>query len=163
MSRRTRGVATCGLLAATLALAGCESDKVPLDSPTPSPVVGAACQRLLDALPDTVDDELRRPVDPEDALGAAWGDPAITLTCGGTMPPDFDRFAACEEADGVGWYVPEEQVSDQGLDVVMTTIGRRPVVQVRVPSSYRPAGPAAAMVDLAPAIKEHTRLRKPCV
>lgn len=144
-------------------LVACESDRVPLESPSPGPSARGRCERLLEALPDTVDDQLRRPVDPDDALGAAWGDPAITLVCGGDMPGDFDRFSACEVADDVGWYVPEGQFSDQGVDAVLTTVGYRPVVQVRVPAAYRPEGPAAAMVDLAPAIKDTLVLVKPCV
>lgn len=157
-----RGAALCGVLALA-ALTGCQSDRVPIDSPTPGAVARDRCQRFLEALPDTVNDQLRRPVDPDDALGAAWGDPAIELTCGGQMPADFDRFSACEVADDVGWYVPEEQFSDQGLDVVMTTVGVRPIVQVRLPASYRPEGAAATMVDLAPAIKAELRQVKPCV
>jgi hypothetical protein len=116
----------------------------------------------VDDLPDQVADELRRPVDPDDALGAAWGEPAITMTCGGAMPSSFDRFSSCEVADGVGWFVPPDQFEDLSSDAVMTTVGYRPVVQVRVPASYRPEGTAAAMIDLAPALKKHLRLIRPC-
>ena len=151
------------LCTAMLGLSGCESDEVPIDSPGATAAVVATCRALLEALPDTVNDEPRRAVDPDDALGAAWGDPAIVLTCGGPMPEDFDRFSTCQEADGVGWYVPEEQVADQGLDVVMTTVGFRPIVSVRLPASYRPEGAAATMVDLAPAITSQLRQVRPCV
>jgi hypothetical protein len=151
------------LWAAMLGLSGCESDKVPIDSPGATEAAATTCRALLEDLPDTVNDELRRSVDPEDALGAAWGDPPIILTCGGPMPGSFDRFSTCQEADGVGWYVPEEQVADQGLDVVMTTVGFRPNVQVRLPASYRPEGAAATRVDLAPAIKSQLRQVRPCV
>ena len=51
-------------------------------------------------------------------------------------------------------------MTDQGRDVVMTTIERSPRVEVVVPAEYRP--PAAVMVDLAEAIKQHTRLVKRC-
>ena len=39
---------------------------------------------------------------------------------------------------------------------MMTTIGRTPAVEVTVPASYRP--PDAVMVDVAAAIKQHTRV-----
>jgi hypothetical protein len=141
---------------------GCESDKVPIESPSPGATARAGCATFLAALPNTVDDQLRRPVDPEDALGAAYGDPPIVVTCGGSMPADFDRFSVCQVADGVGWYVPEDQIGSEPVDVVMTTVGFRPVVRVRVPASYWPAGAPAAQIDLAPAIKRHLRLVEPC-
>jgi hypothetical protein len=160
----TRGVVVSASLCAALALAGCESDKVPIDAPAPADEAQAArCRALIDALPDTVAHQLRRPVDPEDAYGAAWGDPAITLTCGGAMPSGFDRFAACEVANGVGWYADEELASDQSLDATLTTVGYVPIVSVHVPATYRPAGIASTMVALAPAVKQHLRLVKPCV
>ncbi|MFN8194734.1 MAG: DUF3515 domain-containing protein [Nocardioidaceae bacterium] len=164
-SARTRGVViSAASLLLALTLAGCESDKVPIDSPTPgSDAQATRCRALLDALPDTVFHELRRSVDPEDALGAAWGDPAITLTCGGDMPSGFDRFSTCEVADGVGWYADEDEATDQSLDATLTTVGYEPVVSVRLPATYRPEGIASTMVALAPAIKRHLRLVEPCV
>jgi len=120
-----------------------------------------ACRNLVDALPDRVADQDRRPVEPDSGLSAAWGDPAIVLRCGVPTPAALDEFAACQEANGVGWFVPEEQVEDQHADVVMTTIGRAQNVEVRVPATYRP--PAAAMVDLAAAIKTTIVEEEPCV
>ena len=141
-----------GLLLVGL-LSACESDKVPIGSPTLEAADRAACTDLVDALPDTVADELRRPVDPEDALGAAYGDPAIVLVCGADMPADFDEFSPCVEVDGVGWYVPVDEMGDQPTSVTMTTIGFRPAVQVTVPEAYWRQGAPAAQVDLAPAIR----------
>lgn len=158
MSVWTRGVVVFSL---GLALAGCGSDEVPVDSPAVSADVRAVCERLVATLPDTVSDQQRRPVDPEDALGAAWGDPAITLTCGVAMPDDFDEFSTCQEANGVGWYIPDEATEDQGADVVMTTVGFEPVVRVQLPARYRP--PAAAMVDLAAPLRRTLEQVQPCV
>ncbi len=149
--RRTPALGATLLL--LTALSACESDEVPLSSPTPDAADRTACERLVDALPDTVDDELRRPVDPEDALGAAYGDPAIVLLCGGEMPTSFDEFSPCVEVGGVGWYIPEELLGNEPTEVVMTTIGFRPVVQVRVPVDYWREGAAAAQADLASAIR----------
>ena len=91
---------------------------------------------------------------------AAWGNPAIVLRCGVPRPRGFDEFAVCHETNGVGWFVPEEQIEDQGADVVMTTIGFEQNVEVRLPAEYRP--PAAAMVDVAEAVKRSIRQVKPC-
>jgi Protein of unknown function (DUF3515) len=157
-TRSLRVAAAAGLLV----LSACESDQVPLDAPQPTGPAAAQCAALIDDLPDTVNDQLRRPVSPSDALGAAWGDPAIVVLCGGAMPASYDEFSACDVADGVGWYVPPEQIEDQSLDAVITTIGLRPIVQLRIPADYRPEGVAAAMVELAPAIKKHLELVRPC-
>ena len=43
----------------------------------------------------------------------------------------------------------------------MTSVGRSVYVEVRLPERYWP--PAAAMVDLAPAVKRATRSLRPCV
>ncbi len=56
--------------------------------------------------------------------------------------------------------MPEETVDDQSADVVLTTIGRTPSVELKVPASYRP--PAAAMVDVSRAIRTRTRTLAPC-
>jgi hypothetical protein len=146
---------TLGVVAALLVTSsGCESDQVPLSSPTPDAAGRSACRALVDALPNAVADQLRRPVDPADALGAAYGDPAIVLLCGGEMPADFDQFSPCVVADGVGWYIPEDQLGNEPTEVVMTTIGFRPVVQVTVPRAYWREGASAAQTDLATAIKQ---------
>jgi hypothetical protein len=141
-----------------LLLAGCESDQVPISATTPSPADRTRCQSLVDALPDTVSSEQRRSVSPDDALGAAWGDPAIVLTCGGAWK--VPETASCQEVNGVDWYAPEADFNDQTVDVVLTTIGYAPVVRVEVPARYRP--PNAVMVDLAPAIKKALKRTQPC-
>jgi Protein of unknown function (DUF3515) len=122
----------------------------------------AVCQRLVNALPDEVDGQSRRKTQPAAALGGAWGDPAIVAQCGVGVPQEFSRTADCTEADGVGWFVPSDQADDQTSDVVMSTAGYRPILQVTVPASYRPNGPAAVMVQLAPMVKQYTKLVKPC-
>ncbi|MDQ3615291.1 MAG: DUF3515 domain-containing protein [Actinomycetota bacterium] len=120
-----------------------------------------ACARLIEALPDAVSDQQRQDIEPAEAYGAAWGDPAIVLRCGVDPPEGFDEFATCQRANGVDWFVPEAQIEDQGADVVMTTVGFEQSVEVAVPAEYRP--PAVAMVDLAGAIKRSIRQTKPCV
>lgn len=155
---RTAGAVACLVLLGTLA--SCGGD-VEVDSPALEGADADACAALVDALPDAISDQERRPVEPADAYGAAWGDPAIVLRCGVSMPEEFDAFASCHVTNGVGWFVPESQAEDQQADVVMTTVGRAQNVQVTVPARYRP--PATAMVDLAPAIKSTIREVQPCV
>ncbi len=118
-----------------------------------------ACAALVEALPDRVSDQERRETK-GNPLGAAWGDPAIVLRCGVGEPEDYDPFAGCQTVDGVDWFVPLEQIEDQGADAVLTTLGRRPAVEVVVPADQRP--PDAVMVDLADAIKAHTSAQEPC-
>ncbi len=150
-----RGVVVCALL---LLLAGCGKEPVSIEHTAPSPEDAARCQALVKALPDALSDQDRRLVSPAAALGAAWGDPPIVLTCGGDWP--IPATAACQEVDGVGWYVPEDAFDDQSADVLMTSIGFEPVVQVELPADYRP--PASAMVELAPAIKKSLKVTTPC-
>jgi hypothetical protein len=111
------------------------------------------------ALPATVDGEPRRH-DTGSVYVAAWGDPAIVLRCGVGTPAGFDRFSTCQRADGIDWFVPDAIMSDQNADVLMTTVGRSPSVDVTVPARYRPSlGP---MVDLAPALQARTTPGTPC-
>ena len=106
------------------------------------------------ALPAHVSDQSRRHTSGS-PLGAAWGDPAIVLRCGVGAPEGYEPGSPCQRVNGVDWFVPEDQIEDQGSDVLLTTIGRSPAVEVAVPSDYRP--PNAVMVDLADAI---TRLER---
>ena len=122
----------------------------------------ATCRGFLDDLPATLAQQQARDVAPAAAPARAWGDPPIVVLCGAAVPEGFTRFSSCEEAEGVGWYVPEEQVSDQRADAVLTAVGYRPVVQLRVPAEYRPEGPAAALAELGPPVKRHLRLVKRC-
>ena len=145
----------CALL---LLLANCGKEPVAIEHTSPSPEDAARCEALVEALPDTLSDQDRRLVSPAAALGAGWGDPPIVLTCGGDWQiPDG---ASCQEADGVGWYVPESAFDDQSADVEMTSIGFEPTVRVELPADYRP--PATAMVELASAIKKTLKVTTPC-
>ena len=151
-----------GLLCLALLLAGCGKEPVSIPTLRLTAADRARCQRLTDALPDSVAGQGKRKTQPAEALGGAWGDPAIVARCGVEVPADFSRSAGCQEADGVGWFIPDSQVEDQSADVVMSTAGYRPVLQVTVPATYRPDGPAAVMVELAPMVKQYTRLVHPC-
>jgi hypothetical protein len=159
----TRGArASAGALAVALVLTACGKEPVSIPTLRLSAADQAVCQRVTDALPDTVAEQSRRKTQPAEALGGAWGDPAIVAQCGVPVPAGFNRTSPCQTADGVGWYVPESQFADDSSDIVISTAGYRPVVQVTIPARYRPEGLAAAMVELAPMVKEYTKLVQPC-
>jgi hypothetical protein len=145
----------------TVLAGGCGAGAVPVDAPTPEGEAARSCAALVDDLPGTVADLDRREVEAGDAPAAAWGDPAIVLTCGVGPPRGLDELATCQETNGVGWFIPEAQITGEPEDIVMTTIDRVPRVQVRLPEDHWP--PAAAMSNLAKAIKAHTRQTKPCL
>jgi hypothetical protein len=151
-------VAGVAALLAVLALlvSGC---KVDVPQTKVSEADQAACRALVAALPGSVSDQKRRETT-GNPLAAAWGDPAIVLRCGVGEPADYDPLVGCQTVNGMDWYVPQKGMNDQDEDVVMTTYGREPAVEVRLPAQYRP--PVAAMVDLAAAIGKHTRVVKRC-
>ncbi|HYH35846.1 MAG TPA: DUF3515 domain-containing protein, partial [Nocardioides sp.] len=119
-------------LLSAMVLAGCSTGPVAIRAPELDAEEARACQELVDALPRTLDGAERREVEPADAPGAAWGDPAVVLTCGGEVPGDFTRTAFCQEVDGVGWYVADAALADESVDVTLVTVGYRPIVSVVV-------------------------------
>ena len=157
--RRVRGVALSGLL---LALAGCADEPVSIPSSDVGPAARVTCEQFLADLPSQLAGQRKRALARNGALGAAWGDPAIVLTCGGGLPDDFDRFAQCVEANGVGWFVPEDAEADQSSTAVLTAAGYRPVVRVTVPGDYRPEGVASVMAQLADPVRDHLKLVDRC-
>ncbi len=149
-------------------LAGCSSggsadgSAVAVEAPTLPPSAAAACRALVADLPHRLAGQPARPVTPHDAPAAAWGDPAITLACGADVPRELTRFSACVQANGVGWFVPPAQEQDPSADVTWTAVGYRPRVAVHVPAGYRPEGAAAVIAELAPTVRRHLRLVRPC-
>lgn len=119
-----------------------------------------ACKHLLNDLPATVDDQPLRSVDGS-SYAAAYGDPAIVVRCGVPEPKDW-KFAWCQTANGIDWYIADqdEAFADQSRDIVMTTLYRKPALEVRLPARYRP--PSTAMVDLQPAISKDSRKTGSC-
>jgi hypothetical protein len=152
------GVVACAVLALPGLLGGCAVD---VESPDLEGADAQNCRALVAAVPDSVDGAERREVSPEDAYAAAWGDPAIVLRCGVEMPASFDETASCQVTNGVGWFIPEDQITGSAVEITMTTIGRAQNVEVVLPPEHFP--PAAAMVDLAAAISETVPEVRPCV
>jgi hypothetical protein len=145
-------------------VAGCGGGAVEVaDAPDPGDL-GArearGCTELLAALPDVVDGLQRRQVEPAGAYAAAWGDPAVVLRCGVGRPAGFDALSSCQITNGVAWFIPDSQITGKPEAITMTTIGRSPGVEVRLPVESFP--PAGAMVDLAGPIKQTTRKVERC-
>ncbi len=145
-----------GVVVLLAVLTGC---KVEVPDTEVSAADRTACRALVAALPVSVSDQGERETT-GNPLGAAWGDPPIVLRCGVGEPADYDPLVGCQTVNGMDWYVPGDGMNDQDQEVVMTTYGREPAVEVRLPAQYRP--PVAAMVDLAEAVEEHTRVVKEC-
>lgn len=84
------------------------------------------------------------------------------VRCGVPKPKGFDLTAACESANGVGYFIPDEQYDDQGLDLTLTAAGYEPRVEISIPAKYRPNASPAAMSVLAPLIQAHLTLVDDC-
>lgn len=138
---------------ALVGTAGCAAE---LSPPTPNGRAAAQCRNLTRALPQVVDQQKRRDVEPRSDFTSGWGRPAITLACGVDKPAGMHEASKCWEVNGVGWYAEERDA-----DIRYTTIGRSTLVQVTVPNKYTPQ--ANALVDLAPAVKSQIPLDQPCV
>ena len=143
-----------GALPLALLLGGC-SRPVALPDPAPTGADLATCTALMADLPEQVLDQERRKAEPG-VFSAAWGDPAITLRCGVSKPPELGPASTCLEANGVGWFTEE---AEGGL--LFTTIGRQTYVELAVPSAYAPE--SGALVDVAATVAAHNRLLSPCV
>jgi hypothetical protein len=147
------------VLAGVLA-AGCGGQgPVRIDAAPPSRADDQPCRELLESLPETVADLPARDVEPADAWGAAWGDPAVVLMCGSEPPAGFGRTSACTSVNGVDWYIPQEQIEGGG-DITMTTVDRAQYVRVELPAEHFP--PAAAMADLAGPVRQALRRTRGC-
>lgn len=133
-------------------LAACSPATVTIPAPELDAAETTACAALVDALPARLVGQDRR--SPDVDHGAAWGDPVIVLRCGVDEPAGFDELATCQVVNDVAWYIPEEQVTGAPVDILMTTVGRRPGVEVALPAEYFP--PAAAMAQLSDALTATT-------
>lgn len=159
-----RGAVVCTALAG--ALGACSPGAVEIDEADGlSDAERSACRALVEDLPEELVDLSSREVEPADALGAAWGDPAIVVRCGVAMPDDFDEVSPCEEVNGVGWFVRPSEFEDAGADLTAYTIGWEPAVSLSVPAEQRQdaANVAGALAQVSTTVKQHLELVQPCV
>lgn len=90
--------------------------------------VQASCAALVRLLPQKLGEASRRTTTPDATTTAAWGDPPITLVCGGASgSPRDETFSV----DGLRF-----AIHDVGAANTWTTRDRTPAVVVTVPDSY---------------------------
>jgi hypothetical protein len=105
-------------------------------------------------LPATVLGRTRTPL--QLAGAASWGEPAVVLRCG--LPEPAPTELDCMTVDDVDWVV------DARADpVVITTYGRSPALEVRIPASYGPSSAAAAAVDVEAVARALPTTTRACV
>lgn len=160
----SRGVVLCLTAGLPLLLAGCAVGPYAASPPPPSDDAAAACDELVAALPDTLAGQDRREVTGGADRVAAWGDPAIVLTCDVPLPDDFTDTSTCIEANGTGWYVPDSvlESDDETLDVTMTAVGFRPRIEVTLPGDYRPDGFQAVAGEIGRLVADRLELEQRC-
>ncbi|MCG5471344.1 DUF3515 domain-containing protein [Micromonospora sp. LAH09] len=88
------------------------------------------CRALLSQLPASIRDLTQRPVTAGPEQNAAYGDPALTVACGGTEP-EFPSTDEVWTVNRVCWHLAE-----QADAAVLSTVDRETLVTVRVPRSY---------------------------
>ena len=103
------------------------------------------CIEVENSAPVSVADQLVRETNPSDSGTVAWGDPAITLTCGVARPDALTATSQLISINGIDW-LPEELTKGQRF----TSTNTPEYVQVDVPKNYEPAG--NALIDLAEAL-----------
>jgi len=88
----------------------------------------AACAALVSTLPNALEAAQRRTTAPRSATTAAWGDPAITLSCGGASGSPLDEPFS---VNGIRW-----ALHDIGAGRTWTTLDRHPAVVITMPDAY---------------------------
>ncbi|WP_134738579.1 DUF3515 domain-containing protein [Nocardioides sp. 503] len=166
MARWARGVvASAGAVVLMSTLAAC-SGPPEVESVDLGEADAAACRDFVDDLPGSLAGLDRVDVEPDDALGAAWGDPAIVVTCGAAEPKDFDEVTwACQEVEGVGWFGDPSliEAGNQDEDITVWSLTHSPLVSVRIPSDYRPDGVPDALAGVATPLAADLDLVEPCL
>jgi Protein of unknown function (DUF3515) len=149
---------------------GCSSASlgaVSVTAPSPSGDVARQCAAVVaEAASQRVAGQEPRDITPTSSFVAAWGDPAILLTCSGTAPDALTPTSQCFRVNAVDWLVTQngravDPTAPLTGTLEFTTVGRSAYVEVVVPDAYQPA--ADALVDVARAVKNATTVTKPCV
>jgi hypothetical protein len=102
------------------------------------------CRALLSRLPGALRDRQRRPVTSGPEQNAAYGDPAITLACGGPRA-SVDPTGLVSLLSGVFWYAVEGPTAS-----TWTTVDREVPVTVTIPNGY--AQPGQWVIEFSPAV-----------
>src|SRR5699024_7032923 len=135
-------------LGVLLVTAGCGQQTVRMTPPEADASTTEVCSDLVSALPDTLMDADRAPIEPDTETMAAWGDPPIGLRCGVPPPSGLSAYSYLRQVDAVAW-LPQPGVEP----TLHTAVGRAAYVAVQAPPSYGP--PAAALSTVSELIDEH--------
>lgn len=109
--------------------------------PAPTGAVAARCRTLVAALPDDVVlHQHRRATSPSSPYTAAFGSPAVTVRCGGGLPP-HDPTSTVEAVNGVGWLLLP---SSHGAEHYVVYAGTTHLA-VDIPHAYLPANVLPAL------------------
>jgi len=157
----TRGAAAS---AAALLLSACGPSSVEIHAPELSKADAAACRTLVGDLPDRLAGHARVETTGDTRYGAAWGDPAIVLTCGVGRPAGFNDTSSCVTMNRTGWFVPDSVLlsSDETRDVTTTELNYRPRVRLFVPGGYRPEGFTNSIGEIGRLIEHDLRRTGRC-
>lgn len=104
------------------------------------------CRALLSQLPEQIDELVQRPVTAGPEQNAAYGDPAVTVACGGPEPT-YALTDTVYPLAGVCWHAAEEADG-----TVWTTLDREVPVRVSVPHGYE--APGQRVMEFSPTIVE---------
>lgn len=107
-------------------------------------------------------------------FGAAWGRPAIRLRCGVAEPATFvsevklQTGPPCLTVNGVDWYLqgedpPSFAETSSSQTLTVTTVFRKPAIELVIPERYGTQGPSTAMALLTDVIKRYTTLSERCL
>lgn len=144
---------------AVLVSGGC----APVLHVTPAPHANApACAQIMLNMPIELVGLAKRGTDGQ--ATAAWGetDPVV-LRCGvDPPPPTTDRCVTVTDVDGKSTDWLSVPATDGSGEWVLTSYGRRPAVEVRVPASVALKQPADLLVDLAPPL-QYASVERTCL
>lgn len=115
---------------ATPAPGAAPTEPVEMPAPELSERAETVCRALLSQLPATVDELVQRPVTEGAEQNAAYGDPPVTVACGGP-PAEYAPTDTVHPFEGVCWHAEERPEA-----TVWTTLDREVPVRVRVPAAY---------------------------
>ncbi len=115
---------------APTALSTTDSAPVPMTAPSLSPTDALACGSFIGQLPEKLQNLQQRHITAGVQQNAAFGDPAITVACGGPQPK-VGQTDDVFNASGVCWIARTEANA-----TVLTTVDRATPVTLTVPNSY---------------------------
>jgi hypothetical protein len=145
VSRRAPVTAALLLLSAGFA-AGCGTPALRIAPPRAPNVVAVACSRLVEHLPNQLENLNSRLVSPRSPLVHAWGERPVVLRCGVPTPAGYDPDSASTAAvNGVDWF---QQVFHD--HVVWTAVRKSANIELTVPTSYEAQG--GFLVEIGAAI-----------